>query len=231
MVAGGKINLGRAFSKAAKAATRFANSDVGHAVGNLATVGLQSAAGGKLSFAKALKGVGKFAKSDAGQALGSLAMKGMMGAGARKLKAGTPEMRAHMEHLRSLRRGKGVGQMVGKTIGQTAKVGARKVRNFARSDVGQAVGKLGVAAARAAIGQGFVPMGMGASGGDVRSKKGYMLPRAYGHVLGDGVAGGYLARGGSAPRIPMPDAISGNFLHRDINNTVGTLGAGLLPLA
>ena len=69
-------------------------------------------------------------------------------------------------------------------------------------------------------------MGMG-----VRSELGYQLPRYYGNVLGDGMRGGFLTRGGAAVRIPNTDALSGEFLHRDINNTTGSIrGRGLLPL-
>lgn len=225
MVAGGKINLSRAFSKAAKSVNRFANSDTGKALGNLATEGIESAAmggrlvkgsaeakaymarlsalrrpkGGGFNLGKAARGARNFANSNVGKALG---------------KAGAAFVNEAAQ---------GRGFSLGKTV--------RGAQRFAKSNLGKAVGQVGTAVLnQAAQGEGFVPMGMGMRrGGAVRSKLGYMLPRYYGNVLGDGVKGGFLLRGGAA-RIPNTDALSGDFLHRDINNTRGIQGSGLLPL-
>lgn len=215
MVAGGKINLSKAFSKAAKGFNRFAHSDLGHAVGDVATMGLDAAArGGKLNFGKVYRGVKNFARSDLGHAVGDVATLGLKAAvSGGRLRKGSPEAKAHMARLASMR-----GRGLGKTL--------RQAKAFARSDLGKAVGRVGVSALDAVAGKGFVPMGMG-----VRSKAGYELPRYYGNVLGDGMRGGFLTRGGAAVRIPNTDALSGDFLRRDINNTTGAIrGRGLLPL-
>lgn len=222
MVSGGKINIGRAFSKAAKGFNRFTHSDVGHALGDVATMGLDAAAsGGGLRLVKGSAA----AKAHMDRLR---AMRGKTGAGfAKSLSRGLKQAKSFAKSDLGQASGRlGMAAINGMGFLSSVKKGVRGARNFARSDAGAAMGTLGNAAINAAArGNGMVPLGMG-----VRGRNGYRLPRTTGPVLGEGAFGGFLARGGAVRGINT-DALSGDFLHRDINNVTGMMrGSGLLPL-